>query len=64
MPDDHAKRAPRDATQISLADEADILYCADKFRVSGERLAEAVAAVGGSAEAVSTYLGEDGLSYG
>ena len=64
MPDDHAKRAPRDATQISLADEADIGYWADKFGVSGERLAEAVAAVGGSVEAVSTYLGEDGLSYG
>jgi hypothetical protein len=64
MPDNHAKRAPRDATQISLANEADIRYWADKFGVSGDRLAEAVAAVGGSVEAVSTYLDEDALSYG
>jgi hypothetical protein len=64
MLDNHAKRAPRDATQISLANEADIRYWADKFGVSGDRLAEAVAAVGGSVEAVSTYLDEDALSYG
>jgi hypothetical protein len=64
MPDNHTKRAPRDATQISLANEADIRYWADKFGVSGDRLAEAVAAVGGSVEAVSTYLDEDALSYG
>jgi hypothetical protein len=64
MPDNHASRAPRDATQISLANEADIRYWADKFGVSGDRLAEAVAAVGGSVEAVSTYLDEDALSYG
>jgi hypothetical protein len=64
MPDDHAKRAPRDRTKISLADEADVLYWTSILRVSAERLAESVDAVGGSVEAVSIYLDEDALSYG
>jgi hypothetical protein len=35
--DDHAKRAPRDATQISLANETDIRYWADKYHESPAR---------------------------
>jgi uncharacterized protein DUF3606 len=64
MPDDYAKRGPREAMHISLANEVDIRYWTDKFGVSKERLAEAVAAVGRSREALSTYLDEDALSYG
>lgn len=64
MADGSAKDAPQDPRTIYLEDEYEVAYWTGKFRVSKERLAEAVEAVGHSAENVGAYLNGDALSYG
>jgi uncharacterized protein DUF3606 len=64
MPDGTAKRTPQAAKLISLTDDVDVRFWTATFRVSRERLAEAVAAVGPSPEMVGAYLDEDAVAYG
>ena len=64
MPDYAAKRTLQDAKVVSLSDDVQIYFWTKKFGVSGERLGEAVTAVGHSPETVGAYLDEDAKSYG
>ena len=64
MADDKTTRAPRDAFLIGLEDDYEIEYWAKRFRVSKERLVEAVTAVGNSAANVGAYLNEDAVAHG
>ena len=64
MADDKTTRAPRDAFLISLDDDHEVEYWTKKFRVSKERLTEAVTAVGNSAANVGAYLNEDAVAHG
>jgi hypothetical protein len=64
MADDKTKRAPQDTNLISLSEDYELDYWTEKFGVSRERLAEAVRAVGQSADKVSTYLDEDAVAQG
>jgi hypothetical protein len=64
MADDKTKRAPQDGNLISLTEDYEIDYWTEKFGVSRERLAEAIRAVGHSADKVSTYLDEDAVAQG
>jgi hypothetical protein len=63
MADDKTKRAPQDGTLISLAEDEEIEFWTVKFGVSRERLAEAVEAVGHSAETIATYLDEHAVAH-
>jgi hypothetical protein len=56
MADDKTKRAPQDAKLISLKEPYEVAYWTHKFGVTKQRLADAVAAVGDSAEHVGEYL--------
>jgi hypothetical protein len=64
MADDKTKRAPQDSNLISRTENYEIDYWTEKFGVSRERLAEAIRAVGHSADKVSTYLDEDAVAQG
>ncbi len=64
MADDEKTRAPRDAFLISLEDDCEVEYWVKKFRVSKERLMEAVIAVDNSAANVGAYLNEDAVAHG
>jgi hypothetical protein len=64
MADDKTKRASQDGNLISLTENYEIDYWTEKFGVSRERLAEAIRAVGHSADKVSTYLDEDAVAQG
>jgi hypothetical protein len=64
MADDKTKRAPQDSNLISRTENYEIDYWTEKFGVSRERLAEAIRAVGHSADRVSTYLDEDAVAQG
>jgi hypothetical protein len=52
--DDKTQRAPQDANLISLTEDYEIEYWTEALGVTRERLAEAVRAVGHSAEKVRT----------
>ena len=56
MADNKTVRGPQDASRISLGEDYEVDYWTGKFGVSRERLAEAVKAVGNSAEAVERHL--------
>jgi hypothetical protein len=64
MADDKTKRAPQDANLISFTEDYEIEYWTEALGVTRERLAEAVRAVGHSAEKVRTYLEEDAIAPG
>jgi hypothetical protein len=64
MADDKTKRAPQDSNLISRTENYEIDYWTEKVGVSRERLAEAIRAVGHSADKVSTYLDEDAVAQG
>ena len=64
MVDDKTKRAPQDAKLTSLTEDYEIEYWTEALGVTRERLAEAVKAVGHSAERVRTYLAEDAVAPG
>jgi hypothetical protein len=53
---DDTKHAPQHPKFISLEDDCDIDYWAEKFAVTRDRLAAAVGRVGHSAEALERYL--------
>jgi hypothetical protein len=56
MSDDTQQRGPADRTRVSLEQEHELRYWTKRFEVSEQRLREAVAAVGVSAEAVERHL--------
>jgi NTP pyrophosphatase (non-canonical NTP hydrolase) len=56
MADDKTKRAPQDAILISLEEDYEVAFWTRKYGVTKQRLADAVAAVGDSAERVGEYL--------
>jgi hypothetical protein len=59
MSDDTALRGPQDASRIALGEDYEVRYWTDKFGVSEDELADAVKAVGNSADAVARHLGKD-----
>jgi hypothetical protein len=56
MADDKSKRAPHGGKLINLTERYEIVYWTKKFGVRRECLAEAVKAVGPSADKVGEYL--------
>jgi hypothetical protein len=56
MPDDPTKRGPQDRGRICLSDEHEVRYWTQKFGVTEEQLADAVRAVGSSADRVERHL--------
>jgi hypothetical protein len=56
MADDKTLRRPQDSSLIAMGEDYEVAYWTDKFGVSREELADAVKAVGNSAEAVGQHL--------
>lgn len=56
MSDDKTNRGPQDRSRIAMNENYEVRYWTEKFGVSAEDLARAVAAVGNSADAVEQYL--------
>jgi len=56
MADDKTKTAPQDAGRINVHEDYELQYWTKKFRVTPEKLREAVSKVGTSAEAVEREL--------
>ena len=59
MSDDTAVRGPQDSSRIALGEDYEVRYWTDKFGVSEDELADAVKAVGNSADAVARHLGRN-----
>jgi hypothetical protein len=55
MADDKTK-TPQDRSRIALGEDYEVAYWTRKLGVSKDRLEEAVAAVGSSAQAVADFL--------
>jgi hypothetical protein len=56
MSDDKSKKGSPDRDRINPNEDYEVQYWSKKFGVSGERLKEAVKAVGNSPEKVEQYL--------
>ncbi|WP_404711944.1 DUF3606 domain-containing protein [Sphingomonas sp. MMS24-J13] len=56
MADDKTKRAPQDKSRIAMGEDYEIAYWSKKFGVGKDTLAEAVSAVGNSAQKVADFL--------
>ena len=56
MADDKTKTGAQDRSRIAIGEDEEVAYWTKKFRVSKETLADAVAAVGSSAQAVADFL--------
>lgn len=56
MADDKTLRGPQDASRIALSEDYEVDYWTGKFGVSKEQLADVVAVVGNSADAVEKHL--------
>lgn len=56
MADDKTLRGPQDRSRVSLSEDYEVSYWTGKFGVSKDQLAEAVNAVGNSADAVERHL--------
>jgi hypothetical protein len=59
MPDDLKKRGAQDRARISMSEEHEVRYWTKALGVTEEQLADAVARVGNSAEAVRRELGKN-----
>jgi hypothetical protein len=59
MSDDTAVRGPQDSSRIALGEDYEVRYWTDKFGISEDELADAVKAVGNSADAVARHLGKN-----
>jgi len=59
MSDDKTLRAPQDASRVALGEEYEVRYWTEKFGASRNRLEQAVAAVGNSADRIEEYLRRD-----
>ena len=58
MPDDKTNRGAQDRARVNVNEEHEIRYWTEALGVSEEKLREAVAAVGVSADAVRKHLGK------
>lgn len=58
MPDDTSNRGAQDRARINVNEVHEVRYWTEALGVSEEKLREAVAAVGVSADAVRQYLGK------
>jgi hypothetical protein len=58
MADDLSKRAPQDASRISLREAWEVRYWTEKFGITKAVLIDAVEEVGNSAKAVAELLKE------
>ncbi len=56
MADDKSNMGVRDRTRIAMGEDYEVAYWTKKFRVGRDELADAVAAVGSSAQAVADFL--------
>lgn len=56
MVDDLSNRGPQDRARINVNEEHEVRYWTEALNVSEAQLRTAVAAVGGSVEAVKQYL--------
>jgi hypothetical protein len=56
MADNKTKTGAHDRSRIAIGEDYEVAYWTKKFRVSKETLAEAVAAVGSSAQMVADFL--------
>lgn len=56
MADDKTLRGPQDRSRIALGEDYEVRYWTEKFGVSKDQLADAVKAVGNSADAVERHL--------
>lgn len=58
MADDKTNIGTHDRTRIAMGEDYEVAYWTKKFRVGKDELADAVAAVGNSAQAVADFLGK------
>ena len=58
MADNLTERGPRDRARIAIGEDHEVMYWTTKFHVTREALADAVASVGNSAQAVADFLGK------
>jgi uncharacterized protein DUF3606 len=58
MADDKTKRGEPDRSRINLNEDYEVTYWTEKFGVTKEQLAVAIAKVGNSADAVRQLLGK------
>ena len=58
MPDDPTNRSAQDRARINVNEDHEVRYWTQALEVSEEKLREAVAAVGVSADAVRQHLGK------
>jgi len=58
MSDDLTKRRPQDASKINVHEPYELNYWADHFKVSKEKIKEAVQKVGVMVDKVKAYLGK------
>ena len=56
MADDRTRQGSRDRSRIAIGEDYEVAYWTKRFGVTRDRLAEAVRAVGNSADAVERYL--------
>lgn len=56
MADDKTLRSPQDRSRIAVGEDYEVRYWSEKFGVSKDQLADAVKAVGNSADAVERHL--------
>ncbi len=56
MADDKTKTGSQDRSRIAMGEEYEVAYWTKKFRVTRDTLADAVEAVGTSAQAVADFL--------
>jgi len=56
MADNKTKTGTPDRSRIAIGEDHEVAYWTKKFRVSKETLAEAVSAVGTSAQVVADFL--------
>jgi hypothetical protein len=56
MADDKSNSGAQDRSRIALGEDHEVAYWTKKFRVSKDTLADAVGAVGNSAQAVADFL--------
>ena len=58
MSDDKNDRGPGDRSRISLEEDYEVRYWAERWGITEEELAQAVKEVGNSASKVAIYLGK------
>jgi len=58
MPDDKNQKRPQDSSRINVNEDYELRYWSEKFKVSPDRLKEAVQKVGVGVDAVRQHLGK------